>query len=41
MNLPGGGHIDTSWSSIRTLAIIVMAFTWIYIFTHPSEEDDK
>ena len=40
MNLPGGGHIDTSWSSIRTLAIIVLAFTGIYIFTHPGEDDE-
>ena len=40
MILPGGGHIDTSWSSIRTLAIIVLAFTWIYIFTHPGEDDE-
>ena len=40
MNLPVGGHIDTSWSSVRTLAIIVMAFTWIYIFTHPSGEEE-
>ena len=38
--MPGGGYIDTSWSSIRTLAIIVMAFTWIYIFTHPSGEEE-
>ena len=32
--------IDTSWSSIRTLAILVLAFTWIFIFTHPSEEEE-
>ena len=33
------GTRDTSWSSIRIALIIVMGITWVYIFSHPPEED--
>ena len=32
--------IDTSPSSIRLFAILVMGLVWIYIFNHPSEDED-
>ena len=39
MNL---GTIDTSWSSIRIAIILVLGLIWVYIFSHPPEdEDDK
>ncbi len=33
------GRIDTSPSSIRTLAIIILGLVWVYIFSHPDEDD--
>ena len=41
MNLPGGGHIDTSWSSIRTLAIFIMGITWFYLLNVELRSRDK
>tara|TARA_R100000781_G_C3999381_1_gene99716 strand:- start:360 stop:461 length:102 start_codon:yes stop_codon:yes gene_type:complete len=32
--------IDTSPSSIRLFAIMVMGLVWIYILNHPSKDDD-
>jgi|TARA_E500000331_G_C17015413_1_gene608292 hypothetical protein len=34
------GTIDTSPTSIRFALIIVLFFTWIYIYNHPSEEEE-
>ncbi len=40
MTLLPGGTIDTSPSSLRTFAILVMGLIWVYIFFHPPIEDD-
>jgi len=34
------GTIDTSWSSIRIALILVLFFTWIYIFFHPPQDEE-
>jgi hypothetical protein len=34
------GTIDTSASSIRFALIIILFFTWLYIFNHPPEDDE-
>ncbi len=33
--------IDTSPSSLRMFAILVMGLVWVYIFLHPPEEEDE
>jgi hypothetical protein len=36
------GTIDTSPSSIRMFAIIILGVVWFYILNHPvKDEDDK
>ncbi len=37
MNL---GTIDTSWSSIRIALIMILGIAWVYIYSHPPEEED-
>ena len=39
IDLIASGTIDTSPSSIRTFAIIVLGLIWVYIFSHPDDED--
>tara|TARA_R100000008_G_scaffold21453_1_gene11272 strand:+ start:550 stop:681 length:132 start_codon:yes stop_codon:yes gene_type:complete len=39
--LPGGGTIDTSPSSLRTFAILVMGLVWVYILLHPPQEEEE
>ena len=41
MTLLPGGTIDTSPSSLRTFAILVMGIVWFYILLHPPVEEDK
>ena len=41
MNFLPGGTIDTSPSSIRTFAILVMGLIWIYLLLHPPKDDQK
>ncbi len=41
MTLLPGGTIDTSPSSLRTFAILVMGLVWVYIFFHPPVEEDE
>tara|TARA_R100000008_G_scaffold20835_1_gene10974 strand:- start:495 stop:626 length:132 start_codon:yes stop_codon:yes gene_type:complete len=41
MNFPGGGHIDTSWSSIRTFAILIMGVAWFYLLNQELRNRDK
>jgi len=41
MNLPGGGYIDTSWSSIRTFAILIMAVVWFYLLNQELRNRDE
>ena len=36
-----GGTIDTSLSSLRTFAILVLGIVWFYILLHPPVEEDK
>jgi len=35
------GTIDTSPSSIRMFAVLVLGLVWFYILCHPPEDDDK
>ncbi len=41
MTVLPGGTIDTSPSSLRTFAILVMGLVWVYIFFHPPEEEEE
>ena len=41
MTILPGGTIDTSPSSLRTFAILVMGLIWIYLFLHPPKDDQK
>jgi hypothetical protein len=34
------GTIDTSPSSIRTFAILIMGIVWFYILCHPPEDNE-
>ncbi len=34
------GTIDTSPSSIRMFAIIILGVVWFYILNHPAEDHD-
>ena len=40
MTILPGGTIDTSPSSLRTFAILVMGIVWFYLILHPSVDDD-
>jgi len=35
------GTIDTSPSSIRMFAIIVLSIVWVYILNHPVSDNEK
>ncbi len=39
--MPGGGYIDTSWSSIRTLCIFIMGVTWFYLLNQELRNKDE
>ena len=41
MTLLPGATIDTSPSSIRTFAILVMGLIWVYLLLHPPKDDQK
>ena len=40
MNI-GGGYIDTSWSSIRTLAILIMGIVWFYLLNQHIRDSEN
>ncbi len=35
------GTIDTSPSSIRMFAILILVVVWFYILNHPSEDENE
>ena len=40
MTVLPGGTIDTSPSSLRTFAILVLGIVWFYILLHPPKEEE-
>ena len=41
MTILPGGTIDTSPSSLRTFAILVLGIIWFYLLLHPPVDDNN